>query len=441
MECYLFELPTTGAVSFTDIFVDESGKHITHLSMATTARSSLRAVLKESKRTDGEKDYLKLVKILDDYLPYLYAIKSTSEAGEIAFKTEPVFSWRTTLSANVFQSSPRISIVGLAGELSFSLLTYAFALSNLARSTVLSIGDYEHERHLTDVDRRSKDDKLSFAVNLLRRASGVYLYIAEVVLPQCNVANPETSRRIPDLNKDVINALSNLALSDAQNLAIRKLMSKSAYDSLISPGPPLPKSHPSPALIAKLYVHVASGYSSARSLAKTHSEGDVSSDLRKYLANEAAVALALAHKWLGVDAGESGSRGGDAVAFLIWAKDELDALKEGGKKVSLGKASDNQRPKKSRILSELDSAVTFLKNYQKLNDTVHFQQVPSINELQSSIPSGRSAVTATTFEPPRSHFGPDSLAHMQYVSDAGSRSLDNDASPPNPTYARAGSYF
>lgn len=147
-------------------------------------------------------------------------------------------------------------------------------------------------------------------------------------------------------------------------------MSRSAYDSLISPGPPLPKSHPSPAVIAKLYIHVESSYSSARSLAKTHSEGDVSSDLRKYLANEATVALGLAHKWLGVDAGESGSRSGHAVAFLELARNELEGLKDAGKKVSLGKGSDNQKPKRNRIANELESVTTFLKNYQKLNDTV-----------------------------------------------------------------------
>jgi hypothetical protein len=98
--------------------------------------------------------------------------------------------------------------VGLAAELSFSLLTYAFALSNLARSTVLSLGDYEHERHITDAERRSKDDNISFAVNLLSRASGVYLHIAEVVLPQCMASNAEACRRTPDMNKDVITALS-----------------------------------------------------------------------------------------------------------------------------------------------------------------------------------------------------------------------------------------
>jgi len=330
--------------------------------------------------------------------------------------------------------------VGLLAELSFSLLTYAYALANLARSTVVSLGSYEHERHITDAERRMKDEKLNFAVNLLCRASGVYSHIAEIVIPQWDATNSEPSTRIPDLNKEVITSLSHLALGDAQKLAVRKLMSKSAYDSLLSPGPPLPKSHPSPALIAKLYLHVGSGYSSARSLAKTYSEADVSSDLRKYLANEATLALALAYKWLGVDAGESGTRGGAAIAFLKLAKTELEGLKEGGKMVSLGKANDNQKPKKSRITEELETVTVFLKQYQKLNDSVHFQPIPSATELQSSIPTGRSVVTAKPFAPPRPRFGPGSLVDAR-------RQTGNDSQPDEPnrspqsSYAGAGSYF
>lgn len=147
-------------------------------------------------------------------------------------------------------------------------------------------------------------------------------------------------------------------------------MSKSAYDSVISPGPPLPKSHPFPALLAKLYIHAAYSYSSARSLAKTHSEGDVSSDLRKYLAHEATLAQALAHKWLGVGAGETGSRTGDAVAFLKWAKADLESLGGDAKKLSLAKGHENKKPKKSRITDELESISSFLQYYKKMNDTV-----------------------------------------------------------------------
>lgn len=99
-------------------------------------------------------------------------------------------------------------MVGFAAELTFTLLTYGFALSNLARSTVLSLGNYEHDRHITDAERRTKDEKLNFAVNLLGRAGGVYLHIAQVVLPQCVTLNPDSSKRLPDLSRDVVTALS-----------------------------------------------------------------------------------------------------------------------------------------------------------------------------------------------------------------------------------------
>ena len=150
-----------------------------------------------------------------------------------------------------------------------------------------------------------------------------------------------------------------MALADAQNLAIRKLLSKAAFESTLTPGPPLPKSHPSPALVAKLHLECASLYSSARSLVKTpgasksssksklkmslgrdkdrNANGDdetgeeVAPELRRYLADEIALHAALARKWLGVDAGEHGgtSKGGIAVGFLVWAKKELEELKSG----------------------------------------------------------------------------------------------------------------
>ena len=207
-----------------------------------------------------------------------------------------------------------------------------------------------------------------------------------------------------------------MALADAQTLAIRKLLSKAAFESTISPGPPLPKSHPSPSLAAKLHLDCASLYSSARSLAKTPgasrpsltsvasstkskfklnigkkdkdkegtAEGnvprgdageDVSPELRRYLADEVAFHNALAHKWLGVDAGENGTtaEGGRAVGFLAWAKKELEVLKSGGLGHGIG-ISDRERimreTRRARVQIELESVNTFLKGYKRMNDSV-----------------------------------------------------------------------
>jgi hypothetical protein len=68
MHAYVYELPTTGSISFSDFCTDVTpGKlHTTHISDATQARANLRSELKESKRAErGERDYLNIVKVAD----------------------------------------------------------------------------------------------------------------------------------------------------------------------------------------------------------------------------------------------------------------------------------------------------------------------------------------------------------------------------------------
>ena len=195
-----------------------------------------------------------------------------------------------------------------------------------------------------------------------------------------------------------------MALAEAQALAIRKLLSKSAYDSTVTPGPPLPKSHPPPGLIAKLHLECASLFSSARSLVKTASgsksktkfkpsfgknkgtnddpnEGsveEITPELKRYLADEAALHTALASKWLGVDCGESGGldRAGQAVGYLQWAKKELEELKDGTKSGITLPGINNENEKRARerrkaaVAKGLETVTVFLKHYRNMNDTV-----------------------------------------------------------------------
>ncbi|KAH7918327.1 hypothetical protein BV22DRAFT_1024771 [Leucogyrophana mollusca] len=149
MSIHVYEPPTTGAISFVDFCVDQSpaDAYAAHLAEATQARVNLRGVLKESKRTDrDDKDYLRLVKVctplltftfLDEYLPQLYGVMGCVAAGEIALRSEPMFSWRTTLSARLFDASPRLALPSLHYDLTPSLLTYSSALSNLRMLMVL----------------------------------------------------------------------------------------------------------------------------------------------------------------------------------------------------------------------------------------------------------------------------------------------------------------
>ena len=128
-----------------------------------------------------------------------------------------VFSWRTTLSSTLFHNSPRLSFPSLDAEVGFSLLTYGFALSNLARAVVVSLGTYEIERGLSDADRRAKDDRLGFAVTLLCKASGVFEYIAKEVLSGWDAARERalaaglSCPHPPDLSREVLIGLSKCA--------------------------------------------------------------------------------------------------------------------------------------------------------------------------------------------------------------------------------------
>jgi hypothetical protein len=111
----------------------------------------------------------------------------------------------------MFNSSPRISVSSLHADLAFSLLTYAFAVSNLARSVTASLGAYEYERSITDIERKAKDEKLNFAVTLLCKASGIYSYISDTVLSEWDKqSGPDklSNSRPPDLSRDVNSGLA-----------------------------------------------------------------------------------------------------------------------------------------------------------------------------------------------------------------------------------------
>lgn len=216
-----------------------------------------------------------------------------------------------------------------------------------------------------------------------------------------------------------------MALADAQNLAIRKLLTRAAFDSVVTPGPPLPKSHPSPALAAKLHLECVALYTSARALAKTSGasrpslasqstkskfklqigkkdgvrEGsgsagreepgeEVVPELRRYLNDEIALHHALSHKWLGVDAGENGGSQqiGAAVGFLGWSQKELEDLKGGGggmAAVGIGseREKDMRDTRRTRVHAELDSVNVFLKGYKRMNDSVSLCEKRCVNDV------------------------------------------------------------
>jgi hypothetical protein len=89
----------------------------------------------------------------------------------------------------------------------------------MAASSVTSLGYYERERAITDAQRKVKDDKLNFAVQLLLRSAGVFSHVAENVIPQwerslleVNEGQASSPNGKPvDLCKELVSALSRRA--------------------------------------------------------------------------------------------------------------------------------------------------------------------------------------------------------------------------------------
>lgn len=78
---YLYELPTTGAISFSDFCIDQSTNkaYTAFIPQSTQARANVRGTLKESKRTGHEqKDFLQLVKVRFYHLRVLFSINLPS---------------------------------------------------------------------------------------------------------------------------------------------------------------------------------------------------------------------------------------------------------------------------------------------------------------------------------------------------------------------------
>ena len=162
-------------------------------------------------------------------------------------------------------------------------------------------------------------------------------------------------------------------LAEANQLSIRRLLSKATADSTVTPGPPLPNSHPSPSLLGKLSVEVHTIFKTAQDLLAGLSKSrelatDISPDLTRYIQSSVSISAASSYLWLGVDAGES-DRTGEAVAWLQLA---LSTLEQGSKAKGLAKIAELRKGASQAAGSHaLETSInSFLKAYKKMNDTV-----------------------------------------------------------------------
>lgn len=243
-------------------------------------------------------------------------------------------------------------------------------------------------------------------------------------------------------------------MADAERLAIRKLLSKSYADALVSPGPPLPRSHPSPTLLAKLQLNVLALYERARSSykASTSSNRELSPEFRKYLTTGRTVNGGLSYKWLGVEAGEgSSNKIGEALAWLHLARTEILSVKPKAPTIGFGKKGiAAKKERKTRLDMELETIEAFTKVYKQLNDTVSFQPIPDATSLLAKVPGGRSALVSKPYTPPQAVLASTNLALNEQVERMNLNESDSedDSDAPQETagtgsseYALQGAYY
>ncbi|CAG8676102.1 13794_t:CDS:2, partial [Acaulospora morrowiae] len=363
---FIYPIPTTGSISFSDFLLDENNLYINEISDATAQRGRVRTVLKEANRTEGPIDYTKIISTIVDYLPYLLGIINCLECGQLKLKKEIETSWRCSLTASVLKKKPRVACRGIHYELIFILLTYGYACSNKASCNI--------ERQM---QKDEGDKALRQAADLLRKASGVFEYIAEKVCP--NWKDPPPTRP-PDVLSELSMSLSKISIADASSIAIRKALTQQMSSSLL----------------AKLAIGAAGHYEMTNGLINSLKDPQkVCQDLRKYVSNSILFHQSLGKKFLAKDAYEH-QQTGKAVGFIKEARDVLHVLTK-SKSPIIAKHS----------IQEYAEANELCKSYIGINDTVAFEAVPSKADLQALIPGGRMFHHLIEYTPPPPAFGPD----------------------------------
>ncbi|KAK8854775.1 pH-response regulator protein palC [Kwoniella newhampshirensis] len=493
MPPYLFPLPTTSLLTFSSILHDPSTSYASVLSEATAARTRLHLALKGVADNEPGSSALAVLDAVQIYLPYLRGIIACLDADELLFKGEPTFPWRAPLT-HYTMSIPLLPLLSIHSEYLMCILTYTLALSNYAHSILSSLPTFELQPgskiapHMSTEDEKRTTAGLGRAVDLLCQAGGVAEWAAENVCLDIEPVKTACGGRVgknrwpAESSRETFKGLSMMFLADAHLTAIRKLLLPVLpYTLFAPPGPPLPPNHPSASLLAKLYLHVASLYTSSRALLKVHQsatsesssgprklfaksdkekelpendsvEGEIIAPLKRYLRKESQLAQALSHKWLGVDAGENGKgmKVGEAIAWCKDARGRLEELedskmRERMKGLSLGRSNERKKEerkaRKGRVERGVEDVKAWVSSYTKQNDTVAFQPIPPVSSL--IVPSGRPIFAAKPFTPPASKFQPTRRARLDDANGEESEDGEGDGTEAvaDTDYAGKGNYY
>ncbi|KAK1142122.1 hypothetical protein N8T08_008206 [Aspergillus melleus] len=412
---YAFTLPTTSHLSF-QTFISSS----THPSLpqsASTARHALRAALKAHKRlprgAQRDSHLPTIITTASDYLPYLQAI-STGLSGSSSFTSSSPIAitqhsdieseWRATLSSPAVllslrskpsrssTSSGRVRLPGIDAEIAFVLITLAYALSNLAHSTVT--------RTLyapTTPTPEQRTTAIQTATKHLLQASTIHASLA-------SQTNRVFLLTVPDLDPATQSALSALALAEATLLAVLKddsyvaacIQARNPNDKewmVRAPEIPKVRAH----LFARLCIRAAEYAEQAGA-----GMGAVGGGEARGRAGGLDDELLRSAGGGGGESQEGGSGEGGKSRGLSKLKQgwmerreerrmEKDAGGRSAEKIEkgdLGPGDHAGREEEGRVIEMLEV------KWVRMNDTINTQLIPPSADLLANLPSGRDIHSA-----------------------------------------------
>lgn len=331
MAGYQFTLPTTGAFFFSSYFsVDDQNSSV--LSAASNHRAQLREVLKALKRST-EKDILGVIKTVEDYLPYLFTIYHAStqghreDTGRLVDESLPsainltrhqkiIVDWRSTFYDNKIpgKAKPRMEFEGLEYEVTFVLLTYAYALSNYS---ILVMNAANTQR----------------AVELLTKAAGVFAYLNTRIAPLYTGLG---SKQSPEGFTQFSACLTNMTLGQAQLNTLRQLEGKASH-----------------AMSCRIAVGAADHFSTAAGVLGSHPMSKaIPMDFRNHIVKSQKFALARAYQFLALEQ-EAQGKVGLAVACAQFA-DTLSPLDPATTTILRELTKENQHVTFQSVASQSD---------------------------------------------------------------------------------------
>ena len=410
---------------------------------ATTARANVRSALKRYEQLPGPQQSINLGSITEatrSYIPLLLALQAgltahgivAGEKIDVVLLHEVEVTWRATLTKTSFQGlkGGKIKLRGLDNEIAYIFWTMGnveYLQSTLRLRNVLQNG-FARQESVSEEHRKSQ---VSMAMKHLLDAHSIYSHLLNLLMKNAVRHSSE------GVSPAIVSALDSLAMAEASLLAVYKedpyilvaasFRDKQNNDWMIG-APKIPKvrAHLFARICFAAEEHVSRGIVQIESQTwgprSTTSVGDVG-QLLKYLRALEHVAKAKACRFLALDA-EAGGSTAEAVGWLQAALDQLiphDASSKNERTKTgfsnKGFASKLKRDWKQRredrhIENGLDWGVDagtleestiiemLLGKWEKLNNTVNIQVVPSVKQLLSTVPSGRDCHSAKAFSVP-----------------------------------------